>query len=129
MKHKLPLLGPETVETLVFLRNKLTETEKSKDDAYWERNQLVCALSKLFPACLAKHPEEDKSWDEDWRTIVFIILPTGQASWHIHDLEVSLFEAHLNWELGIVWDGHTTEEKYKRLAACPKNSTYQHNET
>ena len=53
-----------------------TELERQKDNAYWERNQLVAALSKIFPAHLAKHPEEDKEWDEDWRTIVVIKLPT-----------------------------------------------------
>ena len=51
------------------------ELEKQKDNAYWERNQLVSALSKLFPAHLAKHEPEDKDWDDDWRTIVVIKLP------------------------------------------------------
>ena len=49
--------------------------EKAKNQAYWERNQLVAALSKIFPSHLAKHPESDKEWENDWRTIVVIYLP------------------------------------------------------
>lgn len=95
--------------------DNIEELRKSKDLAYTERDRLVCALSKLFPSFLARH--EDDPWEDDWRWIVFVILPTGQASWHIHDSEREWFN-HLpvrsgpNW-----WDGHTTEEKYRRLAA------------
>lgn len=103
----------------------------SKDQAYWERNQLVRALSVLFPAWLEKHPESDKDWDDDWRTIVFIEIPTEeltnkyvqggfdlnykrQLSWHLHDSDVDWF-SHLEMREGNSWDGHTTEEKYSRL--------------
>ena len=55
--------------------NEIETLKKQKDGAYWERNQLVSALSKVFPAHLAKHPEEDKEWDDDWRTIVVIKIP------------------------------------------------------
>ena len=62
--------------------------------------------------------------------IVFIDLPTGQVSWHIHDSEFPMFD-HLQWhprasternkwysgkKAAPIWDGHTTEEKYERLA-------------
>lgn len=108
--------------------NKIEELEKQKDNAYWERNQLVAALSKVFPAHLAKHPIEDKEWEDDWRTIVVINLPPQatkrfknadkmpseiQLSWHIHDHEVSNFD-HLKY-YEYYYDGHTTEDKYKRL--------------
>jgi len=89
---------------------------EQKDGAYAERNKLVAALSKLFPASLERHEESDKTWEDDWRWIVFINLPTGQVSWHIHDSELPLFD-HLYRICGRVWDGHTTEEKYRRLAA------------
>lgn len=90
--------------------------ERQKNGAYSERNQLVAALSKMFPASLERHPEEDKAWDDDWRWIVFIDLPTGQASWHIHDSELAMFD-HLPRHIGRTWDGHTTDEKYARLAS------------
>ena len=40
---------------------------------YAERNQLVAALSKLFPAV--------RYCDGVW-TAVYVDLPTGQVSWH-----------------------------------------------
>lgn len=84
-----------------------------KDAAYAERNRLVAALSKCFPAHLYRH--EGAEWEDDWRIVVCVHLPTGQATWHIHDSEVVLFE-HLPMTKSH-WDGHTTEEKYVRLAA------------
>ncbi len=90
------------------------EERERKDRAYRERDMLVCALSKLFPAYLARHSEEDTSWENDWRWIVYIDLPTGQVSWHIHDSEREMFN-HLEVRENN-WDGHTTEEKYRRLA-------------
>jgi hypothetical protein len=99
----------------------------SKDQAYWERNQLVVALSKLYPSWMELHPLEDKDWDKDWRHIIFIKIPVRfrvdyhegyrpeQLSWHIHDSEVVWFD-HLELRKGNSWDGHTTEEKYERLS-------------
>lgn len=83
------------------------------DEVYTERAHLVAALSKLFPSSLGEHDGDD--WDDDWRTACYIELPTGQVSWHIASKDVHLFE-HLEKE-GNSWDGHTTEEKYKRLDA------------
>lgn len=85
----------------------------AKDGAYAERNKLVAALSKLFPASLERH--DGVEWEDDWRWVVFIDLPTGQASWHIHDSELPQF-AHLPRQAGRRWDGHTNEQKYARLA-------------
>lgn len=96
---------------------------KNARDAYRERNQLVAALSRIFPAHLARHPDEDTAWDDDWRWIVCVHINTGmekrfetvqsQATWHIHDSEINLFP-HLD-EAPNDWDGHSTEEKYNRL--------------
>lgn len=87
--------------------------QNSLDKVYHERNQLVAALTKVFPSYISKHPQ-DEEWEDDWRFIVFIRLPTGQVSWHIHDSEVDMF-THLAVRPND-WDGHTTEEKYDRLA-------------
>lgn len=54
-------------------------------------------------------------WDRDWRTIIFVELPTGQLSWHIHDSEVKLFEDVPRRDEP--WDGHTTAEKHARMQA------------
>lgn len=91
----------------------LVEMEARKDAAYYERNQLVAALSKLFPAGVARTAIE--GWEPAWHNCVYIDLPTGQASWHFHDSQAHLF-AHLP-PYEKPWDGHTTEEKYSRLAA------------
>lgn len=94
----------------------IRELKESRNAVYVERDRLVCALSKVFPASLERHPDEDLTWEDDWRWIVFIDLPTGQATWHIHDSELVWFE-HLPRLTGRIWDGHSTEEKYKRLEA------------
>lgn len=103
-------------EDMLRLLDAVEKERRAKDAAYAERNQLVALLAALFPSSLERHPAEDTTWEDDWRWVVFIDLPTGQASWHIHDSEVSLF-AHVPWLQGRVWDGHTTEEKYARIRA------------
>lgn len=100
----------------------MTNTDKQvaalreqKDAAYKERDSLVCALSKLFPSWIGRHDPDDLTWDNDWRWIVFVQLPTGQCSWHIHDSELPWFD-HCK-RSGDAWDGHSTEEKYRRVEA------------
>lgn len=103
-----------------------------KNQAYAERNKLVCALSKLLPSHLKRHPD-DQPWEDDWRWIVCVHGPTGQMTWHIHDSELPNFihlEApeHQGYKYGPIiplwaligpaacqYDGHSTEEKYERL--------------
>jgi len=92
--------------------NALSEMEARKDAAYLERNQAVAALAKCFPSGIAKTAID--GWSEDWHGCVYIDLPTGQASWHYHDSQAYLF-ADLPAYKG-KWDGHTTEEKYARIA-------------
>lgn len=91
------------------------DAEAARDSAYAERNQLVAALAKVFPAGTASTAIE--GWDPEWHNCVYIDLPTGQVSWHYHDRESHLF-AHLP-RYTKPWDGHSTEEKYQRLAALP----------
>jgi len=91
---------------------ELKEMEARKDAAYLERNQVVAALTKCFPSGTTKTAIE--GWSEDWHSCVYIDLPTGQASWHYHDSQAYLF-ADLPAYTG-KWDGHTTEEKYSRIA-------------
>lgn len=92
----------------------LVNMRAEKDGAYRERNKLVSALSKLFPSSLGKHEKTDKTWHKEWMNIVYINLPTGQVSWHLHDTDLPLF-AHLEYK-NEKWDGHTTEQKYERLS-------------
>lgn len=98
---------------------------KERDAAYTERNRLVAALARLLltgevpagrggTAWLADHDPADAGWDPEWRTIVFIDGPTGQLSWHLHDSDVPLFDGLPRGSN--TWDGHTTAEKYERVA-------------
>lgn len=100
---------------LSALTKENEELKASKDSAYKERNNLVAFLSKLYPSHLCRHSDEDKSWEDDWRWIVCIHSPQGQLTWHLHDSDVASFRHLVEQESH--WDGHTTEEKYKRLAA------------
>lgn len=108
-------------EAYAKLCDEHAEVVAAKDGAYRERDRLVAALSKLFPSYLARHPA-DEPWEEDWRWIVYVDLPTGQASWHIHDSELDWF-SHLRRQAHeVAWDGHTTEQKYARLAKLKPSS-------
>lgn len=86
------------------------------DAAYLERNRLVALLAAIYPSGIARTAIE--GWDPAWHGCVYIDLPTGQASWHYHDSQAHLF-AHLP-AYTKSWDGHTTEQKYERVAALAK---------
>lgn len=92
------------------------KTKKQIKEELWgvykERNQLVLLLTKIYPSHLSKHTGKD--WEDDWRTIVCVHTPEGQATWHIHDSEVKQF-GNLAY-CKDHWDGHTTPQKYRRLA-------------
>lgn len=102
---------------LSALQVEFAQLTATKDGAYHERNQVVAFLSKLFPASLERHTG-NQDWDPDWLWVVMIDLPGFQVSWHIKSDELDLF-SHLPREAGRVWDGHTTEQKYARMAEMP----------
>lgn len=78
------------------------------DSVYNERNHLVALLSTLYPSGISK--TVINGWDEEWHNCVYIDFPWGQASWHIHNSEMYLFQHLKPYEKE--WNGHTTEEKY-----------------
>lgn len=104
---------------IAALQAKIDKMEARKDAAYYERNQVVAALCKCFPAGRAKTAIE--GWSEDWHSCVYIDLPTGQVTWHYRDSHATLFE-FLPMYQG-KWDGHSTEEKYARLASIMTSIT------
>ena len=89
---------------------------EGKDLAYWERNQLVAYLSKIFPARIEIHPETDTSWEKDWRYICVIQFPEGTYSWHFHDSEFKYFSHLCVHYSDNSYDGHTLEQKYEALS-------------
>ena len=54
---------------------------------YRERARLVAALARLYPASLER---ADPSPGFEW--VVYVDLPTGQASWHVSDDDLDLFD-------------------------------------
>lgn len=115
-----PIEGLRT--RITALEDQLAQERAAKLTAYCERNYLVAALSKFYPAGLVRTDIPD--WDPEWHGCVIIDLPTGQASWHFHDDDADLF-AHLGPYAG-QWDGHTTVEKYARLAALEAPGRFDH---
>lgn len=83
------------------------------DAAYQERNMLVAFLARVFPSGIARTSIE--GWDPEWHGCVYIDTPKGQMSWHYHDRDAHLFAGLPAYTKP--WDGHTTDEKYRRLAA------------
>ena len=94
------------------LNDRIEELEAARDGAYTERNRLVALLASIHPSGVKK--TAIPGWDKAWHGCVYIDTPQGQASWHFHDSEAHLF-ANLPPYEG-EWDGHTTEEKYERIA-------------
>ncbi len=91
--------------------------QHATDLAYDERNRVVAAMAKMGVALgwtcgIGRHAAHEE-WDPEWLNIVYIETPAGQASWHIHDRDLPLFAGLPRYEKP--WDGHTTDEKYKRL--------------
>ena len=100
---------------LQLAQKQAKETEQTLDhlkgQAYADRNLLV-----LLAADLA----QDVGWRVGWKIdldepdwlLIFINLPTGQLSWHIpkDDLPEGIFEMFAD-----EWDGHSTEEKNRRI--------------
>jgi hypothetical protein len=101
------------------LARELAEAREAKDSAYRERNQVVAALAKLFPS--GTKATDIPGWDPEWNGCVYIDLPTGQVSWHYHVSDGALF-SNLPPYAGD-WDGHSTPEKYERLAAIRARSS------
>jgi hypothetical protein len=88
------------------------------DDAYTERNRLVALLAWLYDGAVGR--TDIPGWAPEWHGCVYIDLPTGQVSFHFHDRDAGLF-AGLPPFNG-VWDGHTTEEKWNRVARLGRHA-------
>ncbi len=85
----------------------------SKLNVYRERHYLVAFLAKLFPHSWTIDESEP---DPRFRNVICIDSPAGQLSWHVPDEDLELFPMPKRWARN-TWDGHTTEEKYRRLAS------------
>lgn len=76
---------------------------------YAERAHLVALLAQIYPSYWDYSDPEYPDWP-----VVYVELPTGQASWHISPDDWWIF-ACVPRKHGAPWDGHTTEDKYQRI--------------
>jgi hypothetical protein len=107
-------------KAIVRLRYQAQQRQRTHADAYTARNRSVAALAWLelrlgLRAGLGRHaPDPDPTWDPQWFHVVYVDLPEGQVSWHVHDRDVFLFADLPPYDYA--WDGHGTEERHRRLA-------------
>jgi hypothetical protein len=100
------------------LAQQLAAAEAERDKAYSERARLVAYLAACYPSEIVPAESDSGAW-----FLVFVTTPAGQMSWHLHEDDLDLFEPLLNApETGIEWDGHTTEQKYERLAELTRTT-------
>lgn len=104
---------------ILDLQYAIDDMKKSKDAAYTERDKCLVLIALMaqrlgIKTGIGLHVDKPgETWDADWRTILFIDLPAGQVSWHIHDGEARWF--YFVGAYDGEWDGHTTDEKYQRV--------------
>lgn len=112
----------ELEQQLAQSRTELEQKEIAKNGAYAERNKVVAAFAKMalvfgWPVVVTNTAIE--GWEPEWHNCLYIETPHGQLSWHFHDSEMGLLATFPNTEnrhYARGWDGHTTDEKYERLA-------------
>lgn len=102
-------------DTLVRVFDELRRVEDQKDTAYRERNMCVLAIAHMAHDAgwgVAHRPDEnEKGWN-----LLFIETPSGQISWHFSDRELAGFSPFSVRDTK--WDGHSNEEKYRRLLSA-----------
>lgn len=83
------------------------------DTVYRERAALVALLAAQYPAVIVSDGDpQTPGW-----SLIYVDTPHGQMSWHLSPDDLDLFAHVPTVDDGPTWDGHTTEEKYQRLAA------------
>lgn len=95
------------------------------DDVYRERARLVAHLASLHPS----HAGFNDPAEPDW-LVVTVETPAGQLSWHIAPADQGLFNrVRRTKPTDRPWDGHTTPDKYERLAQLTRGVPYPGRET
>jgi hypothetical protein len=90
---------------------ELVGTKNALNAAYRERAHLLALIAAQYRSHIGHTDPAAPDW-----AVVTIELPTGQACWHISAADEELFQ-HVDQEpaRAIAWDGHSTEEKYRRI--------------
>lgn len=96
--------------------------EAERDGAYRERAQLLAWLAAQHPAVLAPAPDVN---EPGWQ-ILYLNAGGQQLSWHIHPRDADLY-GHVKQvpadDPRAQWDGHTTEQKYQRIAVLANSQS------
>jgi hypothetical protein len=119
--QKLSHLANEHLSLAADLKKQLEQEKELRNAVYKERNLILALLVNYLKGGLTsdhigikEHVGED--WDDEWRHVLFIDLPHGgQVSWHLYKDELVNFPGI--GEYKGEWDGHDTEEKYRRVRA------------
>lgn len=105
-------LTDDALQQIEKLFKENLELQAERDGVYRERAHLVALLATIYPSYIGRTDPETPDWP-----VVTVELPTGQACWHVAARDMDLF-AHVQptprYARG--WDGHGTEEKYRRIA-------------
>jgi len=118
LQRELDYVYKERNRCIAFMTKMITALD-SPDTAFIGTHQPVDDDAALCPAVGVARGEGERRRDDDWRNVVVIVIVstegTMQLTWHIHNDDWPLF-SHLehkgtDWK----WDGHTTDEKYKRM--------------
>jgi hypothetical protein len=106
------------------MKERLVANCENCNGVYAERDKLVALVYHMaqmlgYKSGIGEHVlQPGEEWDPEWYSVVFIELPTGQVSWHIHVSEEDWFaNDNMLQAYEPAWDGHTTEEKYRRVLA------------
>jgi hypothetical protein len=109
----------EAEQTIDSYRELITGVERERNGAYRERARLVAYLAACYPSEIV---EQAGQFADEW-PVIFVDTPAGQLSWHLSRADLDLF-SHVRAFIGeSPWDGHTTEEKYERLAELIPHAT------
>lgn len=92
-------------------------------DVYRERAHLLSHLAAIYPSRLIRGADKEAP---DWPVLfIHLPMPKGQVTWHISPDDLDLFEDISDQEdEWTTWDGHSTEEKYRRLDQATYDMTW-----
>lgn len=100
----------DEADAAASLTARLERVEGERDTAYGERAQLAAFLAAVYPSWLAETDASTPGWP-----VLTVAGPFGPMTWHVAPGDVGHFH-HVRTEPGPAWDGHDTDEKYRRLA-------------
>lgn len=93
------------------LELQLATAQQELKNVYRERAHLLAFLATITPSVIG----ETDPHTPGWPVLTIAGGEQGQMSWHIAPDDVELF-AHVP-QGEMAWDGHSTDEKYRRLQA------------